>query len=85
MQTNFNHANQPLEKSTTSNPTVHRVSCLFQVLVTTATDIRETEQQIKELLLVPFNNGSISIATDDIHIRRMCESEWASIFRLVFP
>ncbi|XP_056911388.1 adhesion G-protein coupled receptor G4 isoform X2 [Takifugu flavidus] len=50
---------------------VSRVSCLFQVLVTTATDIRETEQQIKELLLEPFNNGSISIATDDIHIRRM--------------
>lgn len=62
-----------------------RVSCLFQVLVTMATDIRETEQQIKELLLVPFNNGSISITTNGIHIRRMCESEWALIFRLVFP
>lgn len=40
------------------------------------------EQQIEELLLVPYNNGSVSIATDDIHIRRICE--WG-IFTLVFP
>lgn len=31
------------------------------------------EQQIKDLLQVPYNNGTISIATEGIQIRRICE------------
>lgn len=31
------------------------------------------EQQIKDLLQVPYNNGTTSIATEGIQIRRICE------------
>lgn len=55
------------------------MSCIFQVQVTTApSHVQEVEQQIEELLLVPYNNGSVSIATDDIHIRRICE--WGIVY-----
>ncbi|CAF92807.1 unnamed protein product [Tetraodon nigroviridis] len=54
---------------------VSRVRCMFQVQILKApADIQETEQQIKDLLQVPFNNGTVSIATEGIQIRRISDS-----------
>lgn len=51
-----------------------RVSCVFQIRVTTSlNDPQETEAQIRDLLLLPYDNGSVSIATEDIQIIQICE------------
>lgn len=51
-----------------------RASCVFQVQVTMSlSDTQEMEEQIRDLLLLPYNDGSISIATEDIQIRRICD------------
>lgn len=50
------------------------MSCVFQIRVTASlTDPQEMEAQIRDLLLLPYDNGSVSIATEDIHIIRICE------------
>lgn len=68
------HADLPGDKSSNSNPTVHRVSCVSQIQILKApSDIQEMEQQIKDLLQGPYDNGSITIVTEDIQIRRICE------------
>lgn len=36
-------------------------------------DTQETEEQIRHPLLVPYSDGSISIATEDIQISQICE------------
>jgi len=36
-------------------------------------DTQEMEEQIRHLLLMPYDNGSISIATEDVRISRICE------------
>ncbi|XP_074468028.1 adhesion G-protein coupled receptor G4 isoform X2 [Sebastes fasciatus] len=52
--------------------TVCRESCVFQVRVMMSlSDTQEMEEQIRYLLLTPYNNGSISIATEDIQISRI--------------
>lgn len=38
------------------------------------TESQEMEEQIRYLLLRPYSNGSVSIATEDIQIHRICES-----------
>ncbi|XP_075875951.1 adhesion G-protein coupled receptor G4-like [Nelusetta ayraudi] len=51
---------------------VGRMSCVFQIRVTASlTDPEEMEAQIRDLLLLPYDNGSVSIATEDIHIIRI--------------
>nr|XP_020506767.1 adhesion G-protein coupled receptor G4-like isoform X1 [Labrus bergylta] len=51
---------------------VSRESCVFQVQVLTSlSDTQEMEEIIRSLLLPPYNNGSISIATEDIQISRI--------------
>ncbi|XP_051258099.1 adhesion G-protein coupled receptor G4 [Dicentrarchus labrax] len=52
---------------------VSRERCVFQVQVMMSSDTQEMEKQIRYLLLVPYNNGSISIstATEDIQISRI--------------
>ncbi|TNN88606.1 Adhesion G-protein coupled receptor G4 [Liparis tanakae] len=53
-------------------PKARRESCVFQVRVTTSlSDTQEMEEQIRDRLLTPYDNGSISIATEDIEIRRI--------------
>ncbi|KAK2828158.1 hypothetical protein Q5P01_019192 [Channa striata] len=48
------------------------ISCVFQVQVMTLpSDTQQMENQIRDLLLQPFNNGSISIKTEDIQITRI--------------
>lgn len=55
--------------------TVCRESCIFQVQVMMSlSDTQEMEEQILLLLLTPYNNGSVSIATEDIEISRIRES-----------
>lgn len=55
---------------------------MFQVQVLKVPpDIQQMEQQIKDLLQVPYDNGSISIATEDIQIRRICEYGSESVRR----
>ncbi|KAL6098854.1 adgrg4 [Pungitius sinensis] len=59
---------------------VSRESCIFQVRVMMSlSDTQEMEEQIRSLLLVPYSNGSISIATEDIQISQililMCSAE----------
>lgn len=50
------------------------MSCVFQIRVTTSlNDPQEMEAQIRDLLLLPYDNGSVSIATEDIHIIQICE------------
>lgn len=54
--------------------TVYREHCVFQVQVRVSlSDTQEMEEQIRHLLMMPYNNGSISIATEDIQISRICE------------
>lgn len=54
--------------------TVGRASCVFQIRVTTSlNDPQEMEAQIRDLLLLPYDNGSISIETEDIQIIQICE------------
>ncbi|XP_056254325.1 adhesion G-protein coupled receptor G4 isoform X2 [Seriola aureovittata] len=54
---------------------VHRVSresCIFQVQVMMSlSDTQEMEEQLRHLLLMPYYNGSITIATEDIQISRI--------------
>lgn len=45
--------------------------------------MQEMEQELKDLLQVPYNNGTISIETDSIEIRRICEYESGSTERLL--
>ncbi|XP_034406091.1 adhesion G-protein coupled receptor G4 [Cyclopterus lumpus] len=53
-------------------PRVSRESCIFQVRVMASlSDSQEMEEQIRDRLLTPYNNGSISIATEDIQIRQI--------------
>lgn len=53
---------------------VCRESLIFQVQVLMLfADTQEIEKQIRDLLLMPYNNGSITIATEDIEISRICE------------
>ncbi|KAK5858800.1 hypothetical protein PBY51_002915 [Eleginops maclovinus] len=53
-------------------PSVSRESCIFQVWVMMSQlDTQEIETQIRHLLLTPYNNGSVSIATEDIQISRI--------------
>ncbi|CAG5872189.1 unnamed protein product [Menidia menidia] len=55
-------------------PKVTRESFVFQVQVMMLlSDTREMEEQIRDLLLMPYNNGSISIATENVEISRICE------------
>nr|XP_033502591.1 adhesion G-protein coupled receptor G4 [Epinephelus lanceolatus] len=59
---------------------VSRESCIFQVQVMMSlSDTQEMEEQIRLLLLTPYNNGSVSIATEDIEISRIlifkCKAE----------
>lgn len=42
-------------------------------MTTSLSDTKEMEAQIRELLLLPYDNGSVSIATEDIQIIRICE------------
>ncbi|KAF3841062.1 hypothetical protein F7725_006924 [Dissostichus mawsoni] len=54
------------------NPLLTKESCIFQVLVMMSQlDTQEIETQIRHLLLTPYNNGLISIATEDIEISRI--------------
>ncbi|KAM9788602.1 adhesion G-protein coupled receptor G4-like [Neosynchiropus ocellatus] len=66
------------------NSTIHtscsRESCVFQVQVMMShAHTEEMEAQIRTLLMMPYDNGSISIATEDIQISRilsfMCGAE----------
>ncbi|XP_069001741.1 adhesion G-protein coupled receptor G4 [Embiotoca jacksoni] len=54
---------------------VHRASresFVFQIQVMMLlSDTQEIEEQIRRLLLMPYNNGSVSIATEDIEISRI--------------
>ncbi|XP_044077831.1 adhesion G-protein coupled receptor G4 isoform X2 [Siniperca chuatsi] len=51
---------------------VLRESCIFQVQVMMSlSDTQKMEEQIRYLLLTPYNNGSISIVTEDIQISRI--------------
>ncbi|KAI9548200.1 hypothetical protein NQZ68_010419 [Dissostichus eleginoides] len=53
-------------------PKTQRESCIFQVVVMMSQlDTQEIETQIRHLLLTPYNNGLISIATEDIQISRI--------------
>ncbi|KAM7398262.1 hypothetical protein PAMA_006254 [Pampus argenteus] len=53
-------------------PKAHRESCVFQVQVMMSlSDTQEMEEQIRHLLLIPYDKGSISIATEDIQISRI--------------
>eukprot|EP00064_Thunnus_orientalis_P007273 superscaffoldBa00000796_g7293 len=53
-------------------PKVGRESCVFQVQVMMSlSDTQEMEEQMRYLLLIPYNEGSISIATEDIQISRI--------------
>lgn len=36
-------------------------------------DIHEIEEKIRNILLTPYNQGSISILTEDIEISQICE------------
>nr|XP_057943030.1 adhesion G-protein coupled receptor G4 isoform X2 [Doryrhamphus excisus] len=55
-----------------SSNTVSRESFIFQVEVKMwLTDPQQVEQQIRDLLLVPYNQGSVSIETEDIEICRI--------------
>lgn len=48
---------------------------MFQVQVLMSlTDVPEMEEQIRNLLLTPYNQDSVSIATEDVQISRICES-----------
>lgn len=38
-----------------------------------SSDTQEMEELIRSLLLEPFDNGVISVATEDIEISRICE------------
>ncbi|CAK6957240.1 adhesion G-protein coupled receptor G4 isoform X1 [Scomber scombrus] len=57
-----------------------RERCVFQVQVRMSlSDTQEMEEQIRHLLMMPYNNGSIFIATEDIQISRIlilqCDAE----------
>ncbi|KAM8898096.1 adhesion G-protein coupled receptor G6 [Spinachia spinachia] len=59
---------------------VSRESCIFQVRVMMSmSDTQEIEEQIRHLLLEPYSDGSISMATEDVQISQililMCNSE----------
>lgn len=59
---------------------VCRESCVFQVQVTSPlSDTQEMEEQIRYLLLAPYNSGSVSIATEDVQINRICERSSGSV------
>ncbi|XP_035807231.1 adhesion G-protein coupled receptor G4 [Amphiprion ocellaris] len=63
-----------------STYTVSRKSCVFQVeVVKLQSNTQEMEEQIRQILLMPYNNGSVSIATEDIQIKRIlilkCDAE----------
>ncbi|KAK9536428.1 hypothetical protein VZT92_006206 [Zoarces viviparus] len=69
------HHPKPRSILSTDGVLMHRVSresCIFQVRVMMSlSDTQEMEEQIRHLLLVPYNNGSIRIATEDIQISRI--------------
>ncbi|KAM9728985.1 adhesion G-protein coupled receptor G4 [Menidia menidia] len=53
---------------------ISRESFVFQVQVMMLlSDTLEMEEQIRHLLLMPYNNGSISIATENVEISRILE------------
>ncbi|KAG7220093.1 hypothetical protein INR49_008987 [Caranx melampygus] len=59
---------------------VSRVSCVFQVhVLMSLSDSQEMEEQIRGLLLLPYDDGSVTIATEDIEISRIlilkCDAE----------
>ncbi|XP_076025220.1 adhesion G-protein coupled receptor G4 [Genypterus blacodes] len=50
----------------------HLESCVFQVKVLASpSDTPETETRLQHLLEAPYNNGSISVATEDVQINRI--------------
>ncbi|XP_071316458.1 adhesion G-protein coupled receptor G4-like isoform X2 [Trachinotus anak] len=60
-----------LRASRINSVTVCRERCVFQVQVMSLSGTQEMEEQIRHLLLMPYNNGSITIATEDIKISRI--------------
>ncbi|XP_062262524.1 adhesion G-protein coupled receptor G4 [Platichthys flesus] len=55
-----------------SKRSISRESCVFQVQVMMSpSDTQEMEKQIRDLLLMPYNNGSITVETKDVKISRI--------------
>ncbi|XP_034463373.1 adhesion G-protein coupled receptor G4 [Hippoglossus hippoglossus] len=68
---------------------VSRESCVFQVQVMMSpSDTQEIEEQIRDLLLKPYNNGSITVETKDVKISRIlilkCTAETDQTMKGVF-
>ncbi|XP_024921756.1 adhesion G-protein coupled receptor G4 [Cynoglossus semilaevis] len=49
----------------------YRGGCVFQVRVMSQSDSQEMEELMRSLLLLPYNNGSISVETLDVLITRI--------------
>ncbi|XP_040006974.1 adhesion G-protein coupled receptor G4 [Xiphias gladius] len=69
------HPDRQSNLTTTDGVHIYRVareSCIFQVQVMMSpSDTQKIEEQIRHLLLLPYNNASITIATEDIKISRI--------------